>query len=376
MDELAYALHLDPVELRLRNYAEMDEHRKLPWSSKELRECYRQGAERIGWSKRNPAIGSMKTENGWLIGYGMATSTYPTNRSEATARVEIMADGRVRGVSGTQDLGTGTYTIMTQLIAEIVGVPVEKARFELGDTRMPQAPVSGGSQTAASVGSALKAAALEVRKQAVQLAIGDANSPLHGQAEDQIGSENGRLFVKNNPAQGESYADLLKRNNKDMLTAEGSAKPGEEKKEYSSHAFGAQFVEVHVNPASGETRIARMVGAFAAGRILNAKTARSQILGGMVWAIGMALHEATIMDPRLGRVVNRDLAEYHVPVNADVPDIDAFFVQETDMHVNPIGVKGVGEIGITGGPAAIANAIFHATGKRVRDLPITPDKLL
>ena len=376
MDELAYALNLDPLELRLRNYAETDPHKNLPWSSKELRECYRQGAERIGWHRRDPKIGAMKTPDGWLIGYGMATATYPTNRSEATARVEIMADGRARAVSGTQDLGTGTYTTMTQLVAEVLGIPVEKAHFELGDSRLPQAPVSGGSQTSASVGPAVKAAALEARKQAIQLAIADAASPLHGLMEDQVGSGEGRLFNKNTPAQGETYADLLKRNNKEMLTAEASSKPGEEKKEYSSHAFGAQFVEVHVNPASGETRIARMVGAFAAGRILNAKTARSQIMGGMVWAIGMALHEATVMDARIGRVMNRDLAEYHVPVNADVPQIDAFFVTENDLHVNPIGVKGIGEIGITGASAAIANAIFHATGKRVRDLPITPDKLL
>ncbi len=376
MDELAYLLGIDPLELRLRNYAEQDPHKNLPWTSKELKACYAQGAERFGWSKRNPIPRSMVSDDGLLIGYGMATATYPTNRSEAHATVQIMADGRVRALSGTQDIGTGTYTIMTQIVADVLGIPVQMAHFELGDTRFPQAPVSGGSQTAASVGSALKAAALAARKKAVELAVADAASPLHGASEAQIDIKDGRLFLKNNAAQGETYADLLKRQKMDMLEAEGEAKPGVEKQQYSMHAFGAQFAEVRVNPRSGEARVTRMVGAFAAGRILNAKTARSQILGGMVWGVGMALQEQTVMDARLGRIMNHDLSEYHVPVNADVPNIDAFFVEEVDTHVNPIGVKGIGEIGIVGSPAAIANAVYHATGKRIRDLPITPDKLL
>ena len=376
MDELAYALDMDPIELRLVNYADEDPQKKLPWSSKELRACYRQGAERFGWSKRDKRPRSMTAEDGWLIGYGMATATYPTNRSEAHARVQIMPDGRARGLSGTQDLGTGTYTTMTQVIADILGLPVQRVHFELGDTRMPQAPVSGGSQTSASVGSAVKLAAMAARSKAIQLAISNSASPLHGRAESEIEAREGRLFLRAMPTQGETYADLIKRGGMEMLEAEVGSKPGEEKKQYSSHAFGAQFAEVRVNPQSGEARVARMVGAFAAGRILNAKTAHSQVMGGMVWGIGMALHEQTVMDTRLGRIVNHDLAEYHVPVNADVPNIDAFFVEEVDTHVNPIGVKGIGEIGIVGSPAAISNAIYHATGKRIRDLPITPDKLL
>ena len=255
----------------------------------------------------------MTSEDGWLIGYGMATATYPTNRSEAHVKVQILPDGRARGLSGTQDLGTGTYTVMTQIVADILGIPAQRVNFELGDTRLPQAPVSGGSQTSASVGSAVKLAALAARSKAIQLAIGDAASPLHGHTEAEVDTKDGRLFLKATLTQGETYADLIKRSGMDMLEAETGAKPGDEKKQYSSHAFGAQFAEVRVNPLSGEARIARMVGAFAAGRILNAKTAHSQVMGGMVWGIGMALHEQTVMDTRLGRIVNHDLAEYHVP---------------------------------------------------------------
>jgi xanthine dehydrogenase YagR molybdenum-binding subunit len=376
MDELAYALKLDPIKLRLRNYTDTDpSHHNRPWSSKALRECYALGAEKFGWQGRNPQPRATR-DGDLLVGMGMATATYPTNRSQAAVRVEILADGHARAVSGTQDLGTGTYTIMTQIAADTLGLSVRNVHFELGDSGMPQAPVSGGSQTAASVGSAVKAAATEARRQAIQMTIADMASPLYGQSEDQIVVTDGRLSLKTDPKRGETYADLLKRHNMPSLTANGSSKPGPEKQEYSMHAHGAQFAEVRVNPHTGETRVVRMVGAFAAGRILNAKTGHSQLIGGMVWGIGMALLEQTVTDPRLGRIMNANLAEYLVPVNRDVPNVEAYFVDEVDLQVNPIGVKGIGELGVVGAAGAIANAVYHATGRRIRELPITPDKLI
>ncbi len=375
MDELAYALKLDPVELRLRNYAESDLHKGLPWSSNALKECYRVGAQKFGWEKRNPVPGSMKAD-GKLVGWGMATATYPTNRSPASAQAQIMADGTALVKSGSQDIGTGTYTVMTQVAAEALGLPVEKVHFELGDTQMPETPVSGGSQTAASVGSAVHEASLQARNQLVQIAIADRASPLYGVSAQDVVAENGSLAVKGKPGQAETYRAILARQGLKQIEAKVDAKAGAEKGQYSMHSFGAQFAEVQVDPHSGEVRVTRWVGAYGVGRILNAKTARSQLIGGIVYGIGMALMEETVMDPNTGRIVNADLAEYHVPVNADVPEIEVIFVDETDTHINPIGVKGIGEIGITGAAAAIANAVYHATGKRIRDLPITLDKLL
>ncbi len=375
MDELADALNLDPIELRLRNYAEEDPGKHLPWSSKSLRECYRLGAEKFGWSRRDPTPRSMR-EGDWLVGWGMATATYPTNRSAASATVQVYSDGHARAVSGTQDLGTGTYTIMTQIAAENLGMPVTSVHFELGDTRMPVAPNSGGSQTAASVGSAVKAAAQNAQAKLIELALGDSASPVYGRTADQIETADGRIRIKGNPDRGESFIDLLLRNKRDRIEADGAWKPGDEAQHYSMHAFGAQFAEVKVHPASGEVRVTRFVGAFGAGRILNAKTGRSQFMGGMVFGIGMALLEESVMDPHLGRVMNADLAEYLLPVNRDVPPIEVYWVDEEDPYVNPNGAKGIGEIGIVGAAAAIANAVYHATGRRIRELPITPDKLL
>jgi len=375
MDELAYALKMDPIELRLRNYAEVDQDKDLPWSSKSLKECYKLGAERFGWHKRNPTPRSMRDGN-ILIGWGMATATYPTNRSPASAIAQIMADGTAVVRSGSQDIGTGTYTVMMQVAADALGLPAEKVRFELGDTEMPETPVSGGSQTAASVGSAVHLAGTEARSKLLQLALADQSSPLYGADVQNVIAEDGSLFLKDKSSKTETYSALLSRHGLKMIEARVDAKPGEEKEKYSMHSFGAQFAEVRVNPDSGEVRVSRWVGTFGVGRLLNAKTANSQLIGGIVYGIGMALMEHTVMDPDRGRVVNADLAEYHVPVNADVPEIEVIFVDEHDPYVNLIGVKGIGEIGITGTAAAIANAVYHATGKRVRDLPLTLDKLL
>ena len=374
MDELAYALKIDPIELRLRNHADTDPDKGLPWSSKSLKECYKLGAERFGWQRRNPTPRSMR-DGRYLVGWGMATATYPTNRSPASAVARLLADGTAVVQSGSQDIGTGTYTVMTQVAADALGLPVEKVRFELGDTTMPNSPVSGGSQTAASVGSAVHLAATEARSKVLQLALADTASPLYGSNVQDITALDGLLRLKNS-AKGETYGAILARHGMKMIEARADAKPGEEKDKFSMHSFGAQFAEVHVEPDLGEVRVTRWVGAFGVGRLLNAKTGRSQLIGGIVYGIGMALMEHTVMDPNLGRVVTADLAEYHVPVNADVPAIEALVVDEYDPHINPVGAKGIGEIGITGVAAAIANAVYHATGKRVRDLPITLDKLL
>jgi xanthine dehydrogenase YagR molybdenum-binding subunit len=375
MDELAYAVQLDPIDLRLRNYAETDQDAKLPFSSKGLRDCYRAGADAFDWKRRTPAPGSMRAGR-MLVGIGMASATYPTNRSAASALARIDAQGNAVVQSGGVDIGTGSYTAFSQVAAEALGIPVERITFGLGDTRMPNAPNAGGSQLTASVGSAVKLAALAARRNVAQLAIADARSPLFGAAPDAIAAADGRLFLQSDPARGETYAAIIARNGATPVEGRADAKPGDEKKEYSMHAFGAQFAEVRVDPDLGTVRVVRQLGAFAAGRILNAKLAHSQFIGGMTMGLGMALLEETRRDDRSGRVMNANLAEYLVPVHADVPATEAILVEEVDPHVNEIGVKGIGEIGIVGAAAAIANAVYHATGKRIRDLPITPDKLI
>ncbi len=379
MDELARELKMDPIELRLKNYAETDPEKKLPFSSKNLRQCYRQAAEKFGWDRYTASPEPRSVRDGkWLVGYGMATATYPTNRSPSTASACLNADGTALVLAGTQDLGTGTYTIMTQISAGTLGLPMEKIRFELGDTLLPKTPVSGGSQTAASTGPAVQAACAAVLKKLVDMAIADEKSPLHGANAQDVNTADGKLSLKGDPSKGESYAAVLTRARLPRLEAKSDAAPDkEDKKEFSMHAFGAQFAEVRVNEDTGEVRVARWVGAFDIGKRLNEMTATSQIKGGIIFGIGMGLMEATVADERDARLVNPNLAEYHVPTNADVPEIDVIFVNGAeDTHINPLGAKGVGEIGIVGAPAAIANAVYHATGVRVRELPITPDKVL
>jgi xanthine dehydrogenase YagR molybdenum-binding subunit len=375
LDELAVQLQLDPVELRLRNHSDADPQTGQPWSSKSLKECYRKGAERFGWARRDPTPGSMR-EGRTHIGYGMASATWPTLRRPATVLVRILADGTAVVRTATSDIGPGTYTVMTQIAAEALGLPVDRVRFELGDSKMPQAPVQGGSMTVASVGSAVYEAALAARAKVIELAHGDDKSPLHETAEDQVAVENGRLFVRGEPSRGESYTAILKRHRKDALEVTRESKPGEEAKKFSMHAFGAHFVEVRVDADLGMVRVARVVSAFAAGKIINPKTAHSQAIGGIVGGLGMALLEETVRDHRNGRVVNANLADYLVPVHLDIPPLEAFFIEEHDPHVNPLGTKGLAELSLVGVAAAVVNAVYHATGKRIRDLPITLDKLL
>ena len=379
LDEMARELKMDPLELRLRNYAETDPEKKAPFSSKGLRECYQRAAEKFGWDqgKASPEPRSVR-DGKWLVGYGMATATYPTNRSQSSASACINADGMALVLSGSQDLGTGTWTVMTQVSAGTLGLPMEKVRFELGDSILPKTPGSGGSQTAASTGSAVYAACDAVIQKLIAMAISDDQSPLHNANAQDVVATDGRLSLRGDPSKGESYAALLTRAKLPRLEAKADSAPDkEEKKKYSMHAFGAQFCEVRVHEDTGEVRVARWVGAFDIGKRLNEKTAESQIRGGVIFGIGMGLLEATVADERDSRLVNSNLSEYHIPVCADVPWIDVIFVEPPlDTHINPLGVKGVGEIGIVGVPAAIANAVYHATGVRVRELPLTPDRVL
>jgi len=375
MDELVAALKMDPLELRLRNYAETDPHEDKPFSSKALQQCYADGAEVFGWQRRPIEPGAMRDGTA-LIGWGMATATYPTNRSAAGARILFDSDGTVVVQSGTQDLGTGTYTVTAQLAADALKLPLHRVRFELGDSDFPKAPVSGGSQSAASVGSAVLAAAENAKQRLFELALAANRSPLAGAAPDDLELVDGFVRSRSAPHRQIAIPALLTRNRLERLIVEGDAKPADEKKRYSMHSFGAQFAEVRVDPELAQIRVTRFVGAYAAGRILNMKTARSQALGGVTMGIGMALMEATHIDPSTGRIVYPNVSEYVMPVHADIPDITTVFVEEQDRMINPAGVKGLGELPIVGAAAAVANAVWHATGIRVRDLPITPEKIL
>jgi xanthine dehydrogenase YagR molybdenum-binding subunit len=375
MDELAYAVGIDPLELRLRNYAESDPTTNKPFSSKSLRECYTRGAEAIGWYARPPAPRSIR-EGHFLIGMGMATATYPTHRSEAAATAEIRVDGSAVLRSAGVDLGNGAYTAFTQIAAETLGLAVDRVSMELGDSIFPDAPVAGGSQLTASVGSAVRLAALDARAHLIALAVADEHSPLFNAEPATVGIEDGRLFLKPASAHGETIVELLRRNGGAPVLGRAEAAPGPDDDAYSMHAFGAQFAIVRVDLDLGTVRLVKQVGAFASGRIINAKMAHSQYLGGMTFGVGMALLEQSLPDVRTGRFMNANLGEYFVPVHADMGTVETIIVDEDDPHVNPIGVKGIGEIGIVGAAAAIANAVYHATGKRVRDLPITPERLL
>lgn len=373
MDELSYAAGIDPLELRLRNYSELNGNQGKPYSSKALRACYAQGAERFGWSRRSPQPRSLR-EGRELVGLGMATGVWEALQMPASARACLETDGRLIVSSATADIGTGTYTVMTQIAADTLGLPVEQVEFRLGDSSLPQAPLEGGSATVSSVGSAVLEACLGLRQKLLDAAQQSPASPFTGAGLDDVDFVAGDLLLKAAPDQRASLAQLVRVTG--ALAHEARVTPGDQRRRWATATHSAVFAEVRVDEALGSLRVVRVVSAVAAGRVVNPKTAASQIMGGVVWGIGQALHEETFVDHALGRYMNHNLAEYHIPVNADIGEIEAFFVEEHDDKVNALGSKGVGEIGIVGVAAAIANAVYHATGTRVRSLPITLDKLL
>ncbi len=375
MDELSYALKIDPVELRLVNFTDVHPDNGKPYSSKALRECYRLGAEKFGWSKRSPEPRSMR-DGRLLVGWGMATGVWGAFQQPASVSITFRADGTADVTSATSDIGPGTYTVMTLIAAEFLGLTPEKVTFELGDTKFPPAPVQGGSFTTASVGTAIYESAGNIKRKLLQLANKDAASPFLTANSDDVELLDGKLQFKNDPSRSVNISEVMRRNGLTELVDLHESKPSPEREKYATGAHGAQFVEVKVDPDLGTIRVTRVIEVSACGKIINPKTSHSQELGGIVWGIGMALQEATEVDHRYGRIMNPNLQHYHVPVNADVLDYETIFVEEDDTIVNPLGVKGMGELGLVGIPAAIANAVFHATGRRVRDLPITPDKLL
>jgi xanthine dehydrogenase YagR molybdenum-binding subunit len=336
MDELAIACGLDPIELRIRNEPGVDPETGHPFSSRGLVACLREGAQRFGWQTRDPRPG-IHIDGRWLTGTGVAASTYPTRRRASTAIARVDREGHYSVLIDAVDIGTGAWTVLTQIAADALDAPLERVHLEIGDTMLPRGSVAGGSQGTASWGTAIIEAAHKLRAR--------------------LQEEHGVI-----PAEG--------------LEATGEGGENPEAKRFAMHAFGAQFAEVRVNLDSGEVRVPRLLGVFAAGRIMNAKLGRSQLLGGMTMGMSMALHEESILDPRFGDYVNHDFAEYHIATNADVRTIDVFWIEEDDPYINPMGAKGIGEIGIVGTAAAITNAVYHATGIRVRDLPITLDKLL
>jgi xanthine dehydrogenase YagR molybdenum-binding subunit len=376
LDELAIALKMDPVALRLANHADNHPTKNLPFSAKHLKEAYQLGAEKFGWSKRNPEPRSMR-DGDLLVGWGMATATYPAHKMSAAAKVILRADNTATVQCATHDLGTGAYTAFTQISSEQLGVPFENVTFELGKSDFPFGPVAGGSNSTGTVGTAIHEAAVLLHKALAELAVKDSKSPLYNvKIEDIAMVGEGRIGMKTEQTKSDGYADILKRAGRDSIEVESKETPPDQSKTNAFQSWGAHFCEVKIDPLLPRVQVTRVVSVMNCGRIVTAKTARSQIMGGVTMGIGMALTEETSYDPATGLPVIRNLADYHVPTNADVPEIDVSFVGDPDFAFNPIGARGMGEIGITGIAAAIANAVYHATGKRVRDLPITPEKLI
>jgi xanthine dehydrogenase YagR molybdenum-binding subunit len=376
MDELSYKLKIDPLQLRLKNYAEAEGGSGKPFTSKELRAAYQLGAERFGWSRRNPVPRSTK-EGRELIGWGMASGMWEAMMEKTSARATLTIDGRLEVGTATADIGTGTYTILTQIAADALGLPMEKVTALVGDSSLPMSPVEGGSWAAASAGSAVHVACNAVRETLFKYARGMDGSPLANAEIGRVAFRGGRMELIADPSRYVTIQDAMRAGGVDRIEAEETAAPSRiNQMRYAAYTHSAIFAEVRVDEELGRVRVTRIVDAVAAGKILNPKTARSQILGGVVFGIGMALTEESMMDHNLGRFMNHNIAEYHVPVNADIHDIEVIFVEEHEDKINPLGVKGLGEIGIVGTAAAIANAVYHATGKRIRHLPITVDKII
>ncbi|MDO1581541.1 xanthine dehydrogenase family protein molybdopterin-binding subunit [Rhizobium oryzicola] len=375
IDELSYEVGIDPLDMRIRNFVHIDQNMDKQLTSKALHACYREGAERFGWASRSPAPRSMRDGRD-LVGWGMATGVWEASLMQSTAKVKLERNGHVTVSAAASDIGTGTYTILAQVGADSFGIGAEQVTVAIGDSSLPKSPVEGGSWTAASSGSAVQVAATTVRQTLLKHARDLPNSPLKDASVEQTAIRDGRLVLAVNDQAGVAIADIMDAAGVDFIEELGEVGPDQaQMKTFISYTHSAAFVEVKVDEELGVIRVTRVVSAIAAGRILNPKTARSQILGGVVMGIGMALHEEGMFDHRTGRIMNHNLAEYHVPAHADIHDIEVIFVEEHDDKASPLGVKGLGEIGIVGVAAAVANAIYHATGTRFRHLPITIDKL-
>ncbi|WP_029003538.1 xanthine dehydrogenase family protein molybdopterin-binding subunit [Azorhizobium doebereinerae] len=377
IDETAWACGMDPLAFRLKNYAEVEPISGKPFSSKALRECYAQGAERFGWSRRPFAPRQMRDEDGLLVGWGMGTATFPALMFQAEARAVLKRDGTGVMESGTHDMGQGAWTAFAQIAADALGLDMARTEFRAGTSDLPDAGIAGGSAHTATAGMAIHHAGAAVIARLADLATGDARSPLFGAGNAGVVARDGRLFRRGDESRSESYGDILARAGLGEIDARGtSAADPDAQASYAMHAHGAVFAEVKVDPDLGQIRATRLVGAFAAGRVINSRLVRSQYYGGMIWGVSFALHEQAVADPRSGRILNANLGEYHIPVNADVPALEALIVEEHDPHVNALGIKGVGEIGVTGTAGAVANAVWHATGRRCRRFPIRLDDLL
>jgi len=377
IDEMAWACGMDPLSFRLKNYAEVEPISGKPFSSKALRECYTQGAERFGWSKRPLAPRQTRDDSGLLVGWGIGTATFPALMFQAEARAVVRSDGSGVMETGAHDMGQGAWTALAQIAADGLGLGLEQVEFKAGTSDLPDAGIAGGSAHTATAGMAIHDAGAAVIAKLADLATGDERSPLFGAGNAGVVARDGRLFRRDDETRSDSYVDILGRAGLAQIDARGkSAVDPAAQANYAMHAHGAVFAEVRVDPDLGQIRVTRLVGAFAAGRVINPHLVRSQIYGGMIWGISFALHEEAITDRSSGRIINANLAEYHVPVNADVPPMEALMIEEHDPHVNALGIKGVGEIGITGSAGAIANAVWHATGIRVRRFPIRIEELV
>ena len=373
MDELAHATGIDPIELRIRNEPEADPLSGLPFSSRNIVEAWRIGAERFGWSRRNPTPRAVR-DGAWLVGMGCAMASHPYDRQPGgAARITLTRDGSAIVDVAAHEMGMGTATVQAQVCAERLGLPMEVVAFNYGDSTLPGVVIAGGSQQTAAIAGSVIAAQRALVKELVELV--DKDSPLAGLGLDEIGCRDGGLCKLDDPQRHETYASILARANRDTVSAEAAPPEPLEQTHWSMRSFGAMFCEVRVNALTGEPRVSRFLACFDCGRILNPKTAGSQFRGGIIMGLGLALMEETQLDGRKGRIMNASLAEYHVPAPMDVPAIDVMWTDVPDPHT-PMGARGIGEIGITGVGAAVANAIFNATGTRVRDLPITLDKLL
>ena len=377
IDEAAWACRMDPLEFRLKNYAEVEPISGKPFSSKALRECYAEGAARFGWSGRSLAPRQRRDEAGLLLGWGVGTATFPAIMFQAEARAVLRAEGQAIVETSAADMGQGAWTALAQLAADSLALDIDEVEFRAGRSHLPDAGIAGGSAHTATAGSAIHAAGGDAIAKLAELATADERSPLFGASNAGVIAKAGRLHRRDDESRGESYADILARHGLAELEGRAKSLPDPVAREtYAMHAHGAVFAEVKVDPDLGQVRVTRLVGAFAAGHVINPHLVRSQYYGGMIWGVSFALHERAIVDARSGRILNANLAEYHIPVNADVPSLEALLIEEHDPHVNPLGIKGVGEIGITGTVGAIANAVWHATGKRIRRFPIHLEDLL